>query len=185
MLAEKQKQADNISLIVKLSSSAYSDEGLLPWLYERFKALRIEPTHMIFEVTEKDAAGHISQIDKFTRTLKKMRCRVVLSKFGLADDPFRIFKTIPADIIKVSPELTKRVASDSAVMAQLTEMVQKARELEKPILAPFVETAEAMAMIFQCGFDFAQGNFLQEPDVVMSFDFSDTDESIHSGQAAV
>ena len=185
MLAEKQKENSDISLIIKLSGSAYTDEGLLPWLYKQSKTLQVEPTRMIFEVTADDAAGHISQVDKFTKTLKKMRCRVVLSKFGLADDPFRIFKTIAADIIKVSPELTRRVASDTAVLEQLTEMVQKAKDLEKPIMAPHVESAEGMAFIFQCGFDFAQGNFLQEPDVVMSFDFGDSEKSVHSGQVAI
>jgi len=42
-----------------------------------------------------------------------------------------------------------------------------------------------MAVIFQCGFDFIQGNFLQEPDIVMQFDFGEGEKSIHRSQAGV
>jgi hypothetical protein len=42
-----------------------------------------------------------------------------------------------------------------------------------------------MALIFQCGFDFAQGNFLQEPSVVMQFDFDDAEKSVHGGMMGI
>ena len=58
-------------------------------------------------------------------------------------------------------------------------------KLEKPVIAPHVENAESMAVLFQCGFDYIQGNFLQEPDIVMQFDFGDNEASMHMSQAAV
>jgi c-di-GMP-related signal transduction protein len=71
------------------------------------------------------------------------------------------------------------------MMGKLTSMVEQAKAVEKPILAPHVENAEGMALIFQCGFDFAQGNFLQEPDVVMQFDFGDAEKSVHGGMVGI
>ena len=76
MLTEKLKEKQQTSLFIKLSGSAYNDESLLPWVYERVKASRIDPERLIFEVSETDALGHISQVAKFSRTIKKMRCRV-------------------------------------------------------------------------------------------------------------
>ena len=185
MLAEKQKEEGNTSLFIKLSSSAYSDESLLPWLYERAKASKVDITRLIFEVAESDAGSHISQVAKFSRTLKKMRSRIVISKFGLSDEPFKLFKTVPADFIKLSEELTGKVTSDTAILEKLTNLVSTAHEMEKQVLAPHVESAESMAVLFQCGLDFIQGNFLQEPDIVMQFDFGDNEASMHRAQAAV
>ncbi|MCW8962507.1 MAG: EAL domain-containing protein [Gammaproteobacteria bacterium] len=185
MLAEKQKEQSNTSLFIKLSGSAYNDESLLPWLYERSKASRIDPQRLIFEVAESDATSHISQVAKFSRTLKKMRCRIVISKFGVMDDPFKLLKTIPVDFIKLSSKLTGKIGTDQAMMERVTELVETAHDLEKQVLAPHVESAESMAVLFQCGLDFIQGNFLQEPDIVMQFDFGDNEASTHTGQEAV
>ena len=184
MLAEKLKEKQLTSLFIKLSGSAYSDESLLPWVYERVKASRVDPERLIFEVSESDAMAHISQVARFSRTIKKMRCRVIISKFGMTDEPFKIFKTVPADYIKVSADLTGKIGSDPGMMQKMTELVEQAHEMEKPVLAPHVESAESMAVLFQCGFDFIQGNFLQEPDIVMQFDFGEGEKSIHRSQVA-
>jgi len=185
MLAEKQKEESTTSLFIKLSGSAYSDESLLPWLYERSKASKIDPKRMIFEVAESDATSHISQVAKFSRTLKKMHCRIVVSKFGKTDEPFKLFKTIPVDFIKVCASLTSKIGTDPSMMEKMMELVETAHTMDKPVLAPHVESAESMAVLFQCGFDFIQGNFLQEPDIVMQFDFGEGEKSLHKSQAAV
>ena len=185
MLAEKQKEGANTSLFIKLSGSAYSDESLLPWLYERSKASRVDPQRLIFEVSECDVVGHISQVAKFCRTLKKMRSRIVIGSFGKEEEPFKMFKTVPADFIKISQTLTDKVGSDNAMLGKVTSMVDEAHSMDKEVVAPNVESAESMAVLFQCGFDFIQGNFLQEPDVVMQYDFGDGEKSIHSSQLAM
>ncbi len=185
MLAEKQREGDNTNLFVKLSGSAYTDEGLLPWLYERSKASKIDTNRLIFEVAESDATGHISKVAQFCRTLKKMRCRTLVSQFGMADEPTKLFKAVPIDFVKIHPGLTGQIASDPSMMQAVRELVNEAHEAEKEVIAPHVESADSMAQLFTCGFDFIQGNFLQEPDIVMQFDFSENEASMHRSQAAM
>lgn len=185
LLAEKHKEGGNTCLFIKLSGSAYSDESLLPWLYERTKASRVDARRLIFEINESDAMSHINKIAHFSRTLQKMHCRTVLSKFGETEDPFKLLKTIPVDFIRVSSKLTSTIGSDPDMMEKLTALVEKSHELNKPMIAPHVENAESMAVLFQCGFDFIQGNFLQEPAIVMQFDFGDNEASMHMSQVAV
>jgi diguanylate cyclase (GGDEF)-like protein len=184
LLAEKQKEESNTSLFIKLSGSAYSDESLLPWLYERYKASKIEPQRMIFEVAESDANNHISQVGKFSRTLKKMHCRIVVSKFGMTEEPFKLFKIIPVDFIKVCAELTSKIGTDPTMMEKMMALVETAHTMDKSVLAPHVESAESMATLYQCGFDFIQGHFLQEPDIVMQFDFGEGEKSAQQLKAA-
>lgn len=185
MLAEKHRESGDTTLFVKLSSSAYSDEGLLPWLYERSKSSKIDTRRLIFEVTESDATTHINKVATFCRTLKKMRCRTLISQFGMADSPFKIFKTVPVDFVKIHPEMTGQIASDPAMMQAVQELVTEAHDAEKQAIAPHVESADSMAQLFTCGFDYIQGNFLQEPDIVMQFDFSENEASMHRSQVAM
>lgn len=179
MLAKREDEGKTC-LFVKLSNSAYADEALLPWLYKSIKAAGIQPRQLIFEINEKDVVTQIKKVIHFCRILHKMRCRTVISHFGMLDDPFQLLKTIPIDFIKASADLTSKIGSDPAMMERVTGMVETAHEMEKPIVAPHVEDAQSMAVLFQCGFDFIQGNFLQEPDVVMQYDFSDNEASQHA-----
>ena len=185
LLADKQKEQSQTGLFIKLSSSAYSDESLLPWFYERVKASKVDPKGLIFEITENDASSHINQVSRFARTLKKMHCRIVLSKFGCTQEPFKLFKTISVDYIKVDTNLTGKIGKDTAMLEKVTAIVDTAHSMQKPVIAPHVESAESMAVLFQCGFDFIQGNFLQEPDIVMQFDFDENEASLHVGQMSV
>ena len=172
MLAEKRRRGGDASLCIRLSSLAYSDETLLPWLLERMQASKMKPSSLIFEVAESDAAAHINQIAAFNRNLKKIGCRAMLGRFGVAEAPFKLFKSVPVDIIKFHPEVTGAAGTDPAAMEKLKNMVVGAHRLNKTVIAPRVENAESMAVLFQCGIDRAQGNFIQEPDAAMRYDFS-------------
>lgn len=172
ILADKQRRGGNTNLCVKLSGSAYSDETLLPWLYERAQASKVEVSRLIFEIAEHDITAHINQVAAFSRALKKMRCRVMISHFGTQEAPFKLFKTVPVDIIKFHPQLTDAAGADPAAAAKLRNMVAAARQLNKPTIASQIESAAGMAALFQCGVDMAQGGFIHEPEAEMRFDFS-------------
>lgn len=171
LTSDKQEDSET-SLFIKLSSSAYSDKSLLPWLYERIKSAKIQPPRLILEITEPGAATHIRKTTNFSRTLKMIKCRVAISQFGMINNPFNLLKIIPVDFIKANPALTCDINNDPAAMQKVQEMVEAAHNMNKPIIASHVESAESMTALFQCGFNFVQGDFLQEPDTVMRFNFS-------------
>ena len=54
---------------------------------------------------------------------------------------------------------------------KVREICRQAGALQKITVAEFVEDAASMSILFSCGVDFVQGNFLQEPEKVMSYEF--------------
>jgi EAL domain-containing protein (putative c-di-GMP-specific phosphodiesterase class I) len=46
---------------------------------------------------------------------------------------------------------------------KITEICQQARELNRQTIAEWVEDATSTSLLFACGVDFVQGNFLQPP----------------------
>ena len=171
ILGSKEYRDSKVSLLIKLSSSAYSDKNLLPWLFERVKSAKIKPSRLIFEITESGAAQYIKKTANFSRTLRMMKCRTAITQFGMDNNAPKLLKVVPADFIKVNPALTCDISNDPIAMQKVKELVQTAHTMDKPIIASHVENAESMAAVFQCGFDFVQGHFLQKPDTVMRFDF--------------
>jgi hypothetical protein len=57
----------------------------------------------------------------------------------------------------------------------LTRTAQQANRIEYrgPHIAEWVEDAGTLAVLWQCGVNYIQGYFLQEPDVALSYDFSE------------
>ncbi len=56
------------------------------------------------------------------------------------------------------PENQKRIA----------ELCRQAREMERQTIGEWVEDAASTSLLFACGVDFVQGNFLQEPQRLMA-----------------
>jgi EAL domain-containing protein (putative c-di-GMP-specific phosphodiesterase class I) len=46
---------------------------------------------------------------------------------------------------------------------KVADICRQARELKKHTIAEWVEDAASTSLLFACGVDFVQGNFLQEP----------------------
>ena len=58
-----------------------------------------------------------------------------------------------------------------AGLDKLKDVTQKAHEVEKKVIAEFVEDARHLSVLWQCQIDMIQGFFLQEPSPGMTFDF--------------
>ena len=54
---------------------------------------------------------------------------------------------------------------------KIREICDMAQRADKLTIAEFVEDATSMSILFSCGVNFVQGNFLQEPEKVMAYEF--------------
>lgn len=171
LLAERNSRGSPTSAFVKISGSACSDSKLLPWVYEKLKAAKINPRHLILEISLDEATANLGPAQNFCRIAKTMKCRVALSRFGLKSDDFSIFKHVAADFIKTHPDLTAKLASDNKALERLSDIQAKAQEMNKTVIASRIEDAASMAAAFSCGLHYIQGNFLQEPKIEMGYDF--------------
>ena len=63
------------------------------------------------------------------------------------------------------------LAKNKENQEKVKSIASEARNAGKTTIAEFVEDAGSMSILFSCGVNFVQGNFLQEPQRVMGFDF--------------
>ena len=60
---------------------------------------------------------------------------------------------------------------------QLVAVVQQSIEHDAEVIAGFVESAACLKLLWQSGVQYIQGNFLQEPDETLGFDFGGSEVS--------
>jgi EAL domain-containing protein (putative c-di-GMP-specific phosphodiesterase class I) len=82
-----------------------------------------------------------------------------------------LLKHVDAKYLKVDRTFMAELPKNKESQEKVREICKQAQALKKVTIAEFVEDAASMSILFSCGVDFVQGNFLQEPEKVMTYEF--------------
>lgn len=171
LLADHRASGHDTRLIINITGDSLRDQTLLPWLSVALKAARMPSDAIIFQFSENDATTYLKQAKDFTRGLRELHCKISLSRFGCALNPFNNLKHLEVDYLKIDGSFTKDLGSKESQEA-LKEMVASAHAQGKLTIAPFVESAAMLSTLWQIGVNYIQGYYLQAPSEKMNYDFS-------------
>lgn len=174
ILMEHQKRQSRTRFFVKLSSGSLSDKSFIPWIEERIKAARIEPDNLVFELSEDVALNFLSQAKKITGELKKLRFKTALENFGLEENVFGSLKQLDVNYVKIHGDIIKDLANNVGIQDRVKLITEKTSRMNKQTIAPFVENANSLAVLWQCNVDFIQGYFLRSPGKNLSYNFKES-----------
>ena len=175
MLTEHRSKGHKTNLFIQLSSASLQDQTLLPWLNLALKAARLPADALIFQFSEQDAIQYLKQAKALTQGLVELHCKVSLSQFGCAANPFNTLKHLSVDFVKVDGSYTQDLANPESLEA-LKVLLNSLHAQTKLTIVPLVETAATMAALWQTGVNYIQGYFLQGPSPTMNYEFSSGDE---------
>ena len=171
LLSDHRADGHDTKLIINITGESLKDQTLLPWLSVALKAARMPSDAIVFQFSESDATTYLKQAKEFTRGLKELHCKVSISRFGCALNPFNTLKHLEVDYLKVDGSFMKDIGSDES-RESLKEMVAAAHAQGKLTIAPFVESAAILSTLWQIGVNYIQGYYLQAPTEQMNYDFS-------------
>lgn len=163
-LVESHKRAGReLMLEVNLSGKTVSDQEFAASVGREMVRAGIEPSNLIFEVTETAAVADIEQARRFAQSLTRMGCRFALDDFGSGFASFYYLKHLPIHVLKIDGEFVKdlpRTPNDQLIVSAL---VHVARGMGMKTVAEFVEDAETLEILRQLGVDYAQGYHIGRP----------------------
>lgn len=169
--AEKQK-GNEPNFFIKVSNDTLNDQELLPWLSDQLKTYRVTGSNMVFEINEAGAMLQLTNTKKLISGLKQLHCRVVLEHFGTGLNSMKTLKHLDVDILKIDGSLIQNLSADNENQERVKEITQTAHSMGKLTIAEFVQDANSLAVLWQCGVNYIQGYFLQEPSTSLDYDFS-------------
>ncbi|MBF0539379.1 MAG: EAL domain-containing protein [Nitrospirae bacterium] len=152
-----------LSFGMNLSGKDLGDEQLLQFIRQRIEETRVDPTRLIFEVTETAAIGDLTKALTSIRALKELGCRISLDDFGVGFTSFKYLKDMEVDYIKIDGSfITNLPTSD-----ENQHIVRAIRDMSGGMgiktVAEFVEDMETMNLLRQYGVDYAQGYLIGKP----------------------
>ncbi len=152
------------NLFFNLSPKALVLEEFMPTIKGLMRDYGLEPTKLIFEITERDTVKNTKLIEKFIKELKQDGFRFAIDDFGSGYSSFHYIKMFSVDYLKVDGEFIRHLAGNGDVEKQIvTSIADLAGHLNIKTIAEYVESKEILNEVRMSGINYAQGYFIQKP----------------------
>jgi len=171
-LTEHRAQGADTQFFIKISAATLQHGELLQYIGNCMKVTRLPGHALTFEIAEKHAAQHLKHAKVFVKTLQELHCKTALEHFGAGPNSFQLLKHLPVDFLKIDGSFIHNLASDNDNQAMVRSILATANSMNRQCIAEYVQDAHSLAVLWQSGIQFIQGNFLQEPSEALDYDFS-------------
>jgi diguanylate cyclase (GGDEF)-like protein/PAS domain S-box-containing protein len=170
-LAERERTGHKTTFFVKVTVPSLEDPAMLPWVAQHLKSNRVSGDKVVFEMPESKVSTNLNPVRQFLKGLAQLHCGFAVQQFGSGLNSFQLLKHIDLRYLKIDRTFMTEFAKSKENQQRVKEICDQAHGNGKLTIAEFVEDAASMSILFTLGVNFVQGNFLQEPEKVMAYEF--------------
>lgn len=170
-VAEREREGRKCTFFIKTTPQTMEDPAILPWIATQLQAARLRGDALVFEAPESKVVTNLKAARTFQKGLEQFHSHFAIEQFGSGLNSMQLLKHVDAKYLKIDRTYMAELPKNKDNQAKVKEIADQARGMDKLTVAEFVEDAASMSILFSCGVNFVQGNFLQEPEKVMSYDF--------------
>ncbi|MGM0875464.1 MAG: EAL domain-containing protein [Bacillota bacterium] len=123
----------------------------------------IEPTKMIFEVTERDSIEGLTFFHDNIKKLRKMGFRIAVDDTGAGYSSLHTISELLPDIIKIDRSVIQDIDTNKVKESMLKGLILIAKETGSLVVAEGIEKKEEADVLVRNHVDLAQGYFYAKP----------------------
>jgi len=153
----------DISISVNLSLSSLQDTRLFNRLLDIVSAHGIEPSNLVFEVTETIAMTDIAHC---LETLSRLRMKgfgLSIDDFGTGFSSLQQLSRIPFTELKIDQSFVGGASTEPRLRSVIESSVQLAKDLGLKTVGEGVETRDDLLCLKRAGCEIAQGYYVAKP----------------------
>lgn len=154
-------------VFVRLSRDSVLDDSLLEWLKARAQSTRLKPSQVCFQLSEELVLQQLKQSKALAEKLRENGFLFAVDHLGTGRDSTQLLGHLPMQFVKVDGSLMQGLHRDKDLQKKVGDIASRARELRIKTIAERVENANTMAVLWQLGIAFVQGNFTQNHGLVL------------------
>ena len=151
-----------LTVSMNLSAVSIGDQDLLKDIKHLILSSGVNPSQVVFEITESSALSQIESARYFIKELKEIGCKFALDDFGTGFSSFAYLKYLPVDYLKIDGTFIQEITRDKVDQAMVKSIHHIARSLNIETIAEYVENEETLKLLSAMGIDYLQGNFIGE-----------------------
>jgi diguanylate cyclase (GGDEF)-like protein len=151
-------------LFLNLSPKALVLNEFMPTVRRFLTDYHIDPSKMVFEITERDTVKNLTLVEHFVHDLKGEGFRFAIDDFGAGYSSYQYLKTFSVDYLKVDGEFIRNMGENGSTEKAIVKSIAAlAENLGIKTIAEYVETREILGQVESTGIDYAQGYYIQRP----------------------
>lgn len=169
-LGRQRKEGRKINFFIGICGDSITDPATLLTICDSMRDAQVKGAWLTFRIRDTDLRIHPREAKRLMAGLKKIKCRIALTHFGLAPRPGAVLEHLPFDFIELDPSFTRELAAVQEKQEALGAISRMIRERGLRTIATAVEDANSLAVLWTAGVDYVQGHFLQGPTGSISCD---------------
>ena len=143
--------------------SVVGDPELLSMIEREIDNAAVDPSSLIFEITETAAIANMSEATRFAQGLTNLGCSLALDDFGTGFGSFYYLKHLPVRYVKLDGEFIHNLPRNPVDEHMVRAIVGVAHGLGIQTVAESVADDETIELLHAHGVDFAQGFHIGKP----------------------
>ncbi|MBX6395717.1 MAG: EAL domain-containing protein [Alicyclobacillaceae bacterium] len=148
---------------VNLSAKVFGNPFFMALLGEELEKVNIDPSQLLFEITETTSIEDYEHARSFISSLRGMGFHFALDDFGIGFSSMYSLKYLPLDYLKIDGVFIQDLVRNRVDQCLVKGLTLSMRELGIQTIAEFVEDEETMNVLRSYGVDYAQGFHVGRP----------------------
>ena len=155
--------APTCSFSLNLSPRQFNDATLAHRVQQTIEDAGIDPTLIVFELTESVLMSEPKEALRILETIKRYGSRIALDDFGTGHSSLASLHRFPVDFLKFDRSFIKDIDKNRNLASMVNSISVLARNLGIVTVAEGIETPEQFVAIAELGCDLAQGYLIAKP----------------------
>lgn len=160
---EYSRPGEDLKFAINLSANAFENDDLTGYVQKTFEQYNVDPSKIIFEITESLAIRRPVQVDRQIATLRDLGCKFALDDFGTGYSSFSYLQKLQFDYIKIDGTFVQDLPSNPVDQKMIKLIAEVGREAGMQTIAEYVRNVETLELLAELGVDMAQGFFVGRP----------------------
>jgi EAL domain-containing protein (putative c-di-GMP-specific phosphodiesterase class I) len=157
-----------IPLTMRISLNVFAatlvrDSSFVHWIDAETRRLKLDPSHLIFEIVESGEAWNAAAFKKSVDEMRGLGAAIALDDVGLAHSNLQRILECDPDFLKLDQCIVRACHQDPRRRVLLKSLSMLAHDLGMTLIAEGVETREELGTLLEHEIDFFQGYLFSPP----------------------
>lgn len=159
----------DMTMSINLFTNDIMDESFPDWMEERVLEHHVDPSKVVLEVTERDAATDMDTVREVVTRLRLKGFQLSIDDFGTGYSSFAMLQQMPFGELKIDKCFVMEALTDSSSRAIVQALIGLGQSLGLRVVAEGVEDEPTLEFMRQLGISVIQGFHTGRPMPAKSF----------------
>lgn len=171
ILKGKREKNPETVFFIKLSVSSIADDSFISDMLMAIEQENLPPSSIVVEFLQKDASSMLGLIRTNLERLASNGIKLAIEHFGADLSSSDLLEALPVDYIKIDGAFMCDLTTNHANLSTVKTLADMATSKGVQSIATYVENADSLALLWNSGVSYTQGNFLRQPEASLDYDF--------------